>query len=269
MNSPLHSKTILIITISILILFLGLFLGRVGALGPVKDIAIKITSPFQLALQGAGRGIAGFFNILGSINKLNQENQELKQANAELFSENVLLKELKKENALLRKQLGFKKRTNFKLLDAEVINRNPASPLQYLTLNRGEKDGVKKNLGVTLNGALVGVISDANYYTSTVLLITDQTSIINAYIQESRAGGVVKGQLGYGLKMELIPQDKVVKEGDTIITSALGGLLPKGIIIGTVDKVEKAESEIFQTATIKPTINFKEIETVFVILAQS
>ena len=266
MFEKIKSKTILILLIVFLLVISGVVLDKVAFLSPIKDGIIKITSPLQLAFSSAGKSTANFFHLLGSVGSLSQENQELKNANAKLTSANIELTEVKKENFLLRQQLGFKKRTNFRLLEAEVINRNPASSLQFLTLNKGKKDGIKEGLAVTLNGALVGKVSNTNHYTSKVLLITDQTSIVNAFIQESRASGVVKGQLGYGLKMELIPQNKVVKEGDIIITSGLGGILPKGLTIGSVDKVEKAENEIFQTAIIKPTINFKDIEMVFVVL---
>lgn len=268
MLEKIRSKTILILLIVFLIVIGGIVLDKVAFLSPVKDGVVKITSPLQLAFSTAGKGISNFFHIFGSVGNLNQENQELKNANAKLTSQNIELTEIKKENAILRQQLGFKKKTNFRLLEANVINRNPISALQFLTINKGEKNGVKEGSAVTLNGALVGKISQTDRYTSKVLMITDQTSIVNAFIQESRASGVVKGQLGYGLKMELIPQNKVVNEGDAIITSGLGGILPKGLTIGSVDKAEKAENEIFQTAMIKPTINFKDIEMVFVVLGQ-
>ncbi len=262
----LKPKTILLLFITLLVIFSGVLLDKTGLLGPVKDITVKMTSPFQIALFRAGQGISNFFDILSSINNLSRENQELKNRNAQLVSENTKLKETKKENNLLKQQLGFKQQSNFRLLQADVINRNPQSALQFLTLDQGEKTGVKPGLAVTFNGALIGIIKETDYYTSKVLLITDQTSIVNAYIQESRASGVIKGQLGYSMKMELIPQNIVVKEGDTVITSGLGGLLPKGIIIGTVDSVDKADNEIFQTAMIKPTVNFKDLESVFIIL---
>ncbi len=260
------SKVVFFLLITLLVIMLGVILDKTGLLSPLKDVTLKITSPFQIAFSRAGHGVSNFFGLLGSIKNLSRENQELKNRNAQLVSENTKLKEVKKENSLLRRQLGFQKENNFHLLKAEVINRNPQSAFQFITLDQGEKAGIKEGQAVTFNGALIGIVKETDYYTAKVLLITDQTSIVNAYIQESRASGIVKGQLGYSLKMELIPQNVVVKEGDTIITSGLGGLLPKGLTIGTIDSVDKANNEIFQTALIKPTVSFKDLETVFVIL---
>ncbi len=268
MSTSIKSKTLLIFLAVIIIITGGIAIDKIGFLNPIKGGVNKVTSPFQLALSQSGKNVASFFHLLTSVKSISQENQSLQDANATLVSENVKLKEIERENAILRKQLKFKQQTNYRLIEADVINRDPISSIQNLTINKGKKDGIKKELAVTLNGALIGKISEVSDYTSKVLLITDQTSIVNSTIQDSRATGVIKGQLGYGLKMELIPQNTVIKEGDIVITSGLGGILPKGLIIGSIDVVEKADNEIFQTATIKPTINFKNTENVFIILGK-
>jgi rod shape-determining protein MreC len=207
-----------------------------------------------------------FWLTLKDIRKLTQVNRELEKENLKLIEENSHLKEVENENKILRSQLIFtQEKPEYKLVPAEVIGRDPSNFLQFMTINKGTNDGLKKDMPVVSEGYLLGKITEVDAKNAKVFLITNPSSVVNAMIQESRATGIVKGALGYALTIEAISQDAKVKVGNLVITSGLGGTYPKGLIIGKIDQVEEKQSEIFKKATIKPFIDYTFLEVVFVI----
>jgi rod shape-determining protein MreC len=210
--------------------------------------------------------IKDFWINIKDIRKLSEINKALEKENRKLISQNSNLKELKNENEILRAQLGFiQEHPEYKLVAAEVIGRDPNNFLQFMTINKGSRDGIKKDMPVISEGYLVGKIFEVDKTNSKVLLITNPSSIVNALIQESRATGIIKGELGYSLTIESISQEAKVELGDTVITSGLGGTFPKGLIIGEIIQIEKKEAEVFKKAQVSPLVDFTSLEVVFVI----
>ncbi|TET54907.1 MAG: rod shape-determining protein MreC, partial [Anaerolineales bacterium] len=117
--------------------------------------------------------------------------------------------------------------------------------------------------------ALVGRVSPVCPRTARVRLLTDVSSAIDALLQTSRLTGLIVGAAespsGIGLRMEWIPQDDEVDVGGIVLTSGLGGLLPKGLVIGQTTAVERTDYELFQTAQVRPAVDFTRLETVLVI----
>lgn len=251
---------------TIIIISLIIF-HQVGWLKPAEGIALKGLSPIGGFFYNIGKKTQGFFSFLGSIRDLERQNVELQEKVNELVVENVKLKEEERENEILREQLDFVKASEHKLLSAFVLAQDPSGIFQVVTIDRGEEDRVEVGMPVVVSGGiLVGKVKETTNTTSKVLLITDSSSSLPAIIQESQATGVVKGEMKLGLVMEMIPQDAEVKNGDTVITSALGGEFPKGLVIGQVEEVQRHEGELFQKARIKPACDFKKLEMVSVVL---
>jgi rod shape-determining protein MreC len=119
---------------------------------------------------------------------------------------------------------------------------------------------------ITVGSALVGRVTQVNPRTAKVQLLMDVSSAVNALVQSSRATGLVKGQPDGTLVMDFIPLEEKVKPGDIVLTSGLGGELPRSLVIGTVTDVMKRDIDLFQSAALKPAVDLNRLEVVQVIM---
>lgn len=248
------------------VIILLIFLHFTRFLRPVENLVLIATRPAEkLFSQGMNRA-NNFLRILISIRDLVSENQDLRKENYRLIADNIGLQETKKENAFLREQLQMEEAQGIFGIGAEVIGRNPDNLIQSIKINRGEAQGVKSGMPVVFaEGFLVGKVIEVFYNTASVLLITDQNSVVNSLTADSRASGNVRGQHGLGIAMEMIPQTENVKIGDAVLSSGLSEDFPKGLLIGEVVKIETKSGELFQKAQLRPFANLAELERVLVI----
>lgn len=255
-------RAVAVVAIITLLVLLHLF----GWLRPIENFLVYVGKPVISATSRATRSVSGSFSFLGSIGHLASENDSLKQQVEKLQAENARLSEVDKENSALRSQLKFQGKQPYEEVPSFVIGYDPTSFTEFLTIDKGTESGIKNGAPViTDSGLLVGQVREAGWRSSKVLLTTDSNSSINAVVQDSRASGIVKGDHGLGLTMGLIPQDEVIKEGDRVVTSGLGGEFPKGLVLGEVQSVSQQANELFQTARLKPAVSFRDVEIVFVI----
>lgn len=244
-----------------------IFLNSFGWLRWPKSIFYKASVPILKPFEIAGNRISGGVKILTNIKDLIKENYRLEQENQQLILQLTSLNELTQENKTLRQQLQIGPPLESKMIIADLIGFEPGNIGQYFFINKGGKDGVKLNQAVIFAGGfLVGKINDVKENFSRVLALTDSDSSAFALAQKTRTGGVVKGDHGVGLIFDMVPPEKEIKEEDIIISSGLDKGIPKGLVIGQIESKISKESEIFQRFKIKPAVNYKEIESVFVIL---
>jgi len=241
-------------------------LHSIGWLRPIEDGVRFVLQPVLRVSHNAAQSVFEAFHFFGSIGNLASENGSLKKQVEQLQSESAQLQEVQRENAALRSQLKFSQKQSFTLEPTFVIGYDPTSFTEYLTLDKGSESKIAVNNPViTDSGILIGRVAEVGWKTSKVLLVTDSTSSVSTTIQDSRATGLVHGDHGLGLVMELIPQDEVVKSGDRVVTSGLGGTFPKGLALGEVESVSQSANELFQTARIKPYTSLHDVEIAFVI----
>ncbi|MBZ9572002.1 rod shape-determining protein MreC [Patescibacteria group bacterium] len=251
---------ILIIVIGILLfLFLNFFQKE------IRNFFYKISEPIQRVLWGAGDRVSGFFETITKINKLKKEADELKLKNQELLAKIAFLEELKKENEILREALNIELQKEFTLSFAQVLGKD--SIKDSILIDKGSKDGISEGFPViTQSRVLLGKISEVYQNFSKVSLISDKENSFDAKIQESEIYGVIKGKGSLKVFLDLIPQDKEIREGDLVVTTSLGGIFPPGILVGQIGKVGKSDILPFQEAEISPMFSLNEVEKVFVIL---
>lgn len=265
-RSPSGRPSLFIFIITVAVIILLIFLNSRGWLNQPKNLFSQITSPIEKIFKKGGEGIYNFFKVFTSIKNLRIENIYLKEENQKLLSENTRLKEIERENQILRQQLNLASSWQLDLTSASVIGRNPENLGQYLQIDKGIKDGIRKNMPViSSQGALVGRIFESLNKTAFVLLITDPNSSVAALVQESRADGLIRGEYGLGLKMEKISQDQVADKENLVISSGLSGEFPKGLIIGQIEEVKQADNQVFQEAKVRPAADFQHLEYIFVI----
>lgn len=237
----------------------------VGILRPVENIILKISSPAAKMFYSMGDKIKDSFSFLTSIRDLSKENRSLSLELERSSVDKARLEELKKENEKLREQLYYKKKSQFELIPSMVISKDPSSLLRVVNINKGSKNGVEEeDLVVVSEGILIGKISEVYDDFSKVLLIIDINSRVQAKIQDSNADGVISGEHGLGLIMDLIPQDKVVKKGDVVVTSDVEQD-SQALLIGEVEEVKNSDNELFQKARIKSPVDFKDLKHTFVV----
>lgn len=251
-----------------LIAVLALVLHEAGQLQPVEDMAQYIVGPVQRSIAGLVGGLSDLFTIFRDARELRDENRRLQAENNQLVTENIHLKEFESENATLRDLLKFTRNNpNYVTLTADVIGRDPSPYLGSIVISAGEDRGLKLGMPIiTVGSALVGRVIQVNPRTAKVQLLMDVSSAVNALFQNSRATGLVKGQPDGTLVMDFIPLEEKAKPGDIVLTSGLGGELPRSLVIGTVTDVTKRDIDLFQSATLKPAVDLNRLQVVQVIM---
>ncbi len=227
----------------------------------------KIFYPFFKFLHWLSLKISNVFYRVIALKDLINENSELNRENRRLLLENVSLKEMARENSDLRKLLNFPLEPKQKLILADVIGYSSQNLGQYILINKGIKDDLEKDLAVVdQDGALVVKNIEVNDRFAKILLISDPNSLINAIIQnEKRTQGIIKGEYGLTLSLEMIPLDEKIEKDQVVITAGLGGIFSKGLIIGKIQEIIFRENEVFQKAIIKPAADFRRLERVIIL----
>jgi rod shape-determining protein MreC len=251
-----------------LIAVLALVLHEAGQLQPVEDLAQYIVGPVQRSIAGLVGGAGDLFTMFRDVRELREENRRLEAENSQLITENIHLKEFESENATLRDLLKFNRNNpNYVTLIADVIGRDPSPYLGSIIIGAGQDRGLKLGMPViTVGSALVGRVNQVNPRTAKVQLLMDVSSAVNALIQNSRTTGLVKGQPDGTLVMDFIPLEEKVKPGDMVLTSGLGGELPRSLVIGTVTDVTRRDIDLFQSAALKPAMDLNRLQVVQVIM---
>jgi len=211
------------------------------------------------------RSTAAFYLNLLDIKKLNSS---LLQENAQLKTRLELLKELELENTRLRDLLQFRQKSKMQLIAARVIGRDLVPDHNTLTLDKGERDGLKSGQAViTLKGA-VGLLLRVEENRSHVMLVTDRYSVVDGLVQRTRAQGIVEGRGGNEthLNLKYIDRTTDLAKGDVIVTSDLDRVFPKGYPLAVVERVEDKTYSVALKIELKPIIESSEIEEVFVVL---
>jgi len=252
--------------------FLGIVLNEAGYLEPIEGVILRLISPLQARLAALVETSGGLFRAARDLRDLRRRNQELEEKYAQLLIENVALKEAAQENATLRSFFHFaQQHPGFQLVGGEVkasvIGRDPSNFLRYLIIDAGQAQGVKKDMPVIVPRGLVGRVQSVGSNWAKVLLITDPRSSVSAVIQTGRATGQVQGLVSGDLSMRYISQEDSVSEGEIVLTSGLGGNFPKALVIGQVVAVQQRDSDMFQQATVRPTVDFDRLEMVLVVAA--
>lgn len=223
-----------------------------------------ISEPLQKAFWGAGDSVSDFLGGISDTENLKKENEGLRSKIKELVGEKIRLQELKEENEFLREALNLGLEKEFKLKLGEIIGKDVSQDI--LIINKGSKDGI--TIGspvVTPQKVLAGKVGDVYNDFSKVVLISKKENSFDAKIANSDIYGVVKGKGNSQLILEFIPKEKEIKKGDFVITSSLGGIFPKNLLVGQVKEIKKSDIEPFQKIGIEPAFEIGELKELFIV----
>lgn len=191
-------------------------------------------------------------------------NKKLLEENQKLLSQLADLQKIQGENQFLREALDLQLNKDFELILGRVMGKDTAK--DFILLNVGSREGVKQGFPVVLsNKILLGKVVDVYSDYSRVMLITDKKSKIDVEIPDSKGFALVKGDGGLKMSMDMFPKDKDLNEGSLILTSALGGNYPEGMVVGKVKNVKAFDNEAFKKSDIELVFDLNQINNVFVV----
>jgi rod shape-determining protein MreC len=223
-------------------------------------------APMQQQATRSGGLLGRIWHDYIALVNLKQENSrltgEVKQLNSALAAAGEALR----ENERLARLLDLRKTIKEPTVAAMVIGEDVTPWFRSLTIDRGADSGIREGMPVLAADGVVGQTVKVTANSSRVLLLTDHASGIAAMIQRSRARGVVKGRGDNLCSLEFAMRGEDVQVGDQVVSSGIGGIFAKGLPIGEVTMVKKGEYGIFQTVTIRPTVNTAHLEEVLVVL---
>lgn len=257
----------IIITIIILILIV-IFSNGENNSSFFENIASNLVMPIQNGLTYVKNKINGNGKFFTDINNLKEENEELKEKNSQLEQSLRELENIKTQNETLKEYLNLtEKYGEYKTIPGYIINKDISNYSKTIVINLGKKDGIKENMTVIGDEGLVGHIISVSENTSKVQTIIDTASSVSCIMSTTQDSIVCKGTLDEtsSLKAMYIPTDANVIQGDSIETSGLGGIYPKGIHIGTVKKVTNTQNMTDRYALVETAVDFNKLNTVLVI----
>ena len=219
----------------------------------ITNTCSAIASPFQKCAAYVSDGISGFFGYFEEKDRLKEENASLKREISELRDITVDYHDVKRENARFAKYYDFKKANNsLKFVSASVIG-----------------SGISKGDAVITENGLVGTVCNVSFSSARVKTILSPDSKIGVYDSVTGDSGVISGTVEKAAenltRMNFIPAQSQMKNGDIVVTGGLSGLYPKNLKIGKISEISYDDYESAYYATLEPFENLKEIKDVFVI----
>jgi rod shape-determining protein MreC len=236
----------------------------------IRVWAQSLLSPFQSAASGIGGTGSGFFQYVGNLRSAAAENVQLKQRIEQMEMEFHQLRTEQGENERLRALLDFKEKSEYQMVTARVIARDPSVWFDTITINRGSSSGIELNMPVVTPGGIVGRVIAIGPWTAQVMLITEERSAAGAVVGQlgqSNALGSVKG-LGDNdlLEMHHVSGLEEVNPGDYVVTTGQDGIYPPGLNVGQVIEVKKGSATVAHVIHIKPGARLGALGEVAVLL---
>lgn len=252
---------------AIILVIVGVFvLALSGYLGPLLRSASNPVIVIQEWITSRYMAVSDFLTAPRDMASLRTRNSELENEVASLQTQIIELEQQLGETQVLYALLDFARaRPENQYVAAAVIGRDPSPFLHYIIIDHGSDDGVLHGMPVVTQAGLVGRVDAVTAGAARVQLITDPGSVINVTLKSLKENAQLVGSLTGELTLELIPQDTPVQTGELILTSGLGGSYPNNILIGQISSVRKLETDLFQTASVQPVVDFRTLQAVLVI----
>ena len=236
----------------------------------MEKTAITVLAPFQEFVDYGADKIytvwGNYVNLIG----VKDQNQRLRQRVGILAFENSLLVEQFKHYERLDQILSFPRLDMIPYETAQIIGRDTTGRVRLLFIKKGGEDGLEENMPVITHRGLVGRTIRVAPFASKVLVISDVRSAVDAIIQETRDNLVVAGSNTSTLEVRYLKKaESDVKIGDRVISSGLGGIYPKGLLVGIIKSIDSVGDSLFLSARLEPTADLARIEEVLVLNAKT
>lgn len=266
------NSTMLLVLLLVISLVLVVVYAREGEEGPlhtIQDSTSALSSPLS-SIGAASSSLAA--SATASLEDLTADGQtmnQLQESNATLSQMVVELEEYRQEANRLESLIGLHDAYGFTSVAARVTGYSSDSYNRIITIDVGSASGVTEGLPVMGTTGVVGQVISVSTYSSQVRLLNDVQSGVAVMLQSSRSEGILSGSVEGVLYLEGVDEGVEVTEGEAVITSGLGGGYFRGLVIGTVSKVEQRQGDATRTIVITPNASFDNISEVLVVLGMS
>ena len=237
----------------------------------VKSAVNFIAAPAQKLADTVGRAVDGYTSYFSEVDRIKKENEQLREQIDSMLDEVQSAKAVKAENDELRRMLEVKaEHLDYKFEQADVIGREDGNYMTVFTLGKGKRSGIERDMPIIAgNSGLIGRITDAGETWSKADSILEMNSSVGAYVERSRAAGIVTGDYELSRKglcrLSYLREDADIEPGDRVLTSGVGSVYPRGLIIGTVTEVGFDESLREKYAIVKPYAQIYDLSSVTVV----
>jgi len=237
-----------------------------GPLHRARRLTQAATSPVAAAGEWLFTPVDAVREWFADLGVSRDDLDTLRTQNAELRQRVSELEEARLENERLREILGFVEARELEAVGARVIGRPVSAWEGTIVIDLGSEDGIEPGMPVLAAQGLLGQTIDVSAGSAKVRLITDQRSGVSALIQSSRAEGIVNGSIEGDLTLDYVSRETTVTVGDVVLTSGMGGVYPKGLLIGEVIDVRIAENDLYPNIAVRPSAQLAGIEEVIVLV---
>jgi len=225
------------------------------------EVISPVDSAFTHLSEGASSIVGNYLDLL----HVRDENAHLRNELARVKSDRARLAELEVENQHLGELLELKNALGTNAVAANVIGSDAAGISRTLILASGTDAGLRPGMAVLANQGVVGKIIAVSPNASRVLLIDDHNSALDGFDQRTRARGIVAGLVDDGLILKYADRSQDIRTGDTIVTSGLDGIFPRGLLVGTISSVHREGPGLFLGVRIEPAVVFRQLEQVLIL----
>jgi rod shape-determining protein MreC len=237
-----------------------------GYLTPLSRIVVNPFVSAQTWISERYQAISNMLTAPQDVLRLRQRNAELEAQVSSLQAQIIQLQQSLSETNILSALVDFARASpENQYQAAAVIARDPSPFLQYVIINRGSDDGLRRGMPVVTQQGLVGRIAAVTAGAARVQMITDPASLVNVRVEPSKAQAVLTGQLSGDIVLDMIPQGANVNPGDLVLTSGLGGGYPANILIGQISSIRSQDQDLFQRGSVQTVVDFSKLEIVLVI----
>ncbi|SHE38724.1 rod shape-determining protein MreC [Atopostipes suicloacalis DSM 15692] len=275
MKQYFNNKKLITLLVS-LMFFIGILwysFNNFGSAPYIQQVVNDITSVAGRVISKPVNALNGLFSDINNLQNTFEENKELKAKLDELATMQAELTTVTSENQKLQEELDLQATlTDYNTISGTVIARNPDKWIDQVVIDRGNRDGLVNGMSVMSNNGLVGRVVEVNPTSSKVTLLTtnDEAAVYTSAeiaLEDETLFGVINGYdtNRKALIMEQITSTSTIEEGATVTSSGLGGLVPKGLLIGTVSEVSLDRHGLGQRVYIEPATNFEDIRFVTII----
>lgn len=231
----------------------------------LESVVLRMSGPVQTGFDNMIRGVADAWGHYLYLVDTAEDNRELIEENRSLRAVLTQSDEVRLENERLRRLLDFKEDQEIPTLSARVIAEDASSWFRTVMIDKGLEHGVSEGMPVVVAEGVVGRVIRSSPRFARVLLVTDASSAVASLLQRNRARGVCRGQ-GERLVFDFVLRQEEVQVDDRVVTSGMGGVFPKGLVVGHVSSVERQEFGLFQAIEVIPAVDFSHLEEVLVLL---
>ena len=227
--------------------------------------ALVVVSPFQKQLTAFTQSIKNIWNQYFFLVSTAKENQRLKKDLGQSLQQLNRFSETELENDRLRHMLGFEAKIPRPLIAAQVVGKDPSPWSKTVIVDKGTRDDIRQGAPVVIPEGIVGVVVEASARYAKVLLLIDPNSAVDALVQQTRARGIVKGGGPDYCVFDYVLRKHEISVGDTVVSSGLDGVFPKGLRVGRISEIVRLNAGIFQKVSVTPYVDFEILEEVFII----